>query len=342
MRERQTVVVHQGALGDFLLALPVIEGLARAVPGSRFAFWLPSHHISLLHGKPYVASAWDAGGAEWAPLFHEAQWRQCALPRNLETAQSIYLFGQSSSGTVADRLKHRLQTPVFWFRSFPGPEERRHTTDFLEDQARAYNLPIEMGPFRLSPDPNILGAVRKRLGQEAGGRAPLQVVIHPGSGGLRKIRPLRRWRSLLQWLSRRGDVRVFMIVGPADERIMPLAREARANHGVFVLEELSLPTLGAVLHDADLYIGNDSGVTHLAASMGAPTIAIFGPTDPLVWGPRGPSTELLQELWSDDEILDPRSTPRDQASELRLCTMVSAMLAKRLGHSGPSTKGRPL
>lgn len=133
-----------------------------------------------------------------------------------------------------------------------------------------------------------------------------------------------------------------MIVGPADERIMPLAREARANHGVFVLEELSLPTLGAVLHDADLYIGNDSGVTHLAASMGAPTIAIFGPTDPLVWGPRGPSTELLQELWSDDEILDPRSTPRDQASELRLCTMVSAMLAKRLGHSGPSTKARPL
>jgi ADP-heptose:LPS heptosyltransferase len=324
--EKQAVVVHQGALGDFLLALPVIEGLARAVPGLSLVFWLPNHHIPLLHGKHYVTSAFDSGGREWAPLFHEDQWRKCALPLGMETAQAIYLFGQVSSGNVADRLRKRAQTPVFWFRSFPRPEERRHTTDFLEDQARAYDLPLEMGPFRLIPDPNTLAEVRKRLGQEDGGRTLPRVVIHAGSGGFRKLWPLRRWRSLLHWLYGRGDVRVIMIVGPADERVMPLAREAKAAFGALVLEEMTLPALGALLHDADLYIGNDSGVTHLAASMGSPAIAIFGPTDPLVWGPRGASVEFLRDLWSENEILDPQPTPQDHDSESRLRAMVAARL----------------
>jgi ADP-heptose:LPS heptosyltransferase len=107
---------------------------------------------------------------------------------------------------------------------------------------------------------------------------------------------------------------------------MPLAREAKAAFGALVLEEMTLPALGALLHDADLYIGNDSGVTHLAASMGSPAIAIFGPTDPLVWGPRGASVEFLRDLWSENEILDPQPTPQDHDSESRLRAMVAARL----------------
>ena len=51
---------------------------------------------------------------------------------------------------------------------------------------------------------------------------------------------------------------------------------------------LALEELAGVLASASLYLGNDSGVTHLAAAVGAPTIAVFGPTDPVIWAPVGP------------------------------------------------------
>jgi len=60
-----------------------------------------------------------------------------------------------------------------------------------------------------------------------------------------------------------------------------------------VAKELPLPTLAAVLEAAGLFIGNDSGVTHIAAAVGIPTVAIFGPTDPTVWAPRGKRVEAV-------------------------------------------------
>jgi len=57
--------------------------------------------------------------------------------------------------------------------------------------------------------------------------------------------------------------------------------------------DLPLRTLAGVLARCSVYVGNDSGVSHLAAAVGAPTVAIFGPTDPRVWGPRGPRVQTV-------------------------------------------------
>jgi len=63
--------------------------------------------------------------------------------------------------------------------------------------------------------------------------------------------------------------------------------EALDGISFIALQCLDLPLLAAVLSQCSLFIGNDSGITHLAAALGVPTIALFGPTDPYVWGPRG-------------------------------------------------------
>jgi ADP-heptose:LPS heptosyltransferase len=61
------------------------------------------------------------------------------------------------------------------------------------------------------------------------------------------------------------------------------------------LQCLELPLLAAILSQCHLFIGNDSGITHLAAALGVPTIALFGPTDPYVWGPRGKKVFIARE-----------------------------------------------
>ena len=79
-------------------------------------------------------------------------------------------------------------------------------------------------------------------------------------------------------------------MGPADESAAaPLA----ALPGAVVARDLPLRVLAGRLAGAGLYLGNDSGVSHLAAAAGAPTLALFGPTDPAVWSPVGPRVETV-------------------------------------------------
>jgi heptosyltransferase III len=104
------------------------------------------------------------------------------------------------------------------------------------------------------------------------------VVIHPFSGSSRKNWPLKRYRELAERLAAQLPVR--WCAGP-DE---PLEGAIRFD---------DLYELACWISSATVYLGNDSGISHLAAAVGAPVIALFGPTDPRVWGPRGPSVRVV-------------------------------------------------
>jgi len=103
-------------------------------------------------------------------------------------------------------------------------------------------------------------------------------VIHPFSGSARKRWPLERYRELAGLLERRMTVR--WCAGPEDEM-----EGAVRFDGLY--------ELACWLAGASLYVGNDSGITHLAAAVGAPVVALFGPTDPAVWAPRGPRVRVV-------------------------------------------------
>ncbi|MCU0573141.1 MAG: glycosyltransferase family 9 protein [Syntrophobacteraceae bacterium] len=332
MPEGRGVIVHQGALGDFLLALPVIEGIVRASPPIlKLDFWSRPSYLSLLHGKPYVGSIHDAGGREWIPFFQDDRADAVPLPQGLEEARWVLIFGQASSARAAERLRGRMRAPAYWLKSFPDEPENRHTTDFIADQARALGLPLVMEPLRLASDPLQVMAVRERLlTSERSARRQL-VVVHPGSGGLRKIWPLSRWRMLLQWLCERREVRIVLVLGPADEKIRPFIGEVVACRGIPMVEDLELPAFAALLREADVYIGNDSGATHLAASMGTPAVAVFGPTNPAVWGPRGDHVTVFKDSWNIDEVLEPRISEAGSRSASALASIVAAKLTEGRG-----------
>lgn len=326
--EGRGVIVHQGALGDFLLALPVIEGIVRAGSIPKLDFWSRPSYLSLLHGKPYVGSIHDAGGREWMTFFQGDHADEAPLPQGLEEARCILIFGQASSARAAERLKGRVRGPTYWLQSFPDETVNRHTTDFIADQARALGLPLLVEPLRLAADLLQLTAVREGLLTSDRLARRQLVVVHPGSGGLRKIWPLSRWGMLLQRLSELREVRTLVVLGPADEKIRPLMRETVAPRGISMLEGLELPAFAALLSEAAVYIGNDSGATHLAASMGAPVAAVFGPTDPAVWGPRGDHITVFKDSWNMDEVLDRRISEAGSRSASTLASIVAAKLAK--------------
>jgi len=114
------------------------------------------------------------------------------------------------------------------------------------------------------------------------------LAVHPGSGSPSKNWPADRFARLLDAI---GAERFLLVEGPADAEAVAALRVRR---GAVTARGLTPRVLGAALARAGAFVGNDSGVTHLAAAWGAPTVALFGPTDPGVWSPVGPRVTVLR------------------------------------------------
>jgi hypothetical protein len=149
--------------------------------------------------------------------------------------------------------------PFRFFSALPS-HAQMHAVDFYLDQVGA-----------------PLGAVPRIPAESLGGRGDY-AVIHPFSGSAQKNWPLDRYRELAACLERRRPV--HWTAGPEE----PLPGAVRFD---------DLYELACWIAGARLYVGNDSGITHLAAAVGVPVVALFGPSDPVVWGPRGERVRIL-------------------------------------------------
>ena len=118
------------------------------------------------------------------------------------------------------------------------------------------------------------------------------IAIHPGSGSQSKNWPLENWKKLGDVLLSR-DCEIVLVGGEADEEQIQFLVNAWKNKPVQVAKHLDLPYLAALLERC-LFIGNDSGISHLAAATGARSILIFGPTNPAVWAPMNENVTVLQ------------------------------------------------
>jgi heptosyltransferase-2 len=122
------------------------------------------------------------------------------------------------------------------------------------------------------------------------------LAVHPGSGSPSKNWPLMRFLDAARRLS--GASPWLLVAGPAEEALV-------APRGSILAREWPLRVLAAVLARAGLFLGNDAGVSHLAAAAGAPTLALFGPTDPALWAPVGPRVLTLRAPSASLADLDP-------------------------------------
>jgi ADP-heptose:LPS heptosyltransferase len=125
-----------------------------------------------------------------------------------------------------------------------------------------------------------------------------EVLLHPGSGSAAKNWPAHRFADVARAL----EPRVRMIVGEADAAAAAAVEHA-LGHALPRLEHAPLRDLAQRLAGCRAYVGNDSGVSHLAGLCGAVTLAMFGPTDARVWRPIGPRVEVLPFEATADEVL---------------------------------------
>ncbi|MEX1044999.1 MAG: glycosyltransferase family 9 protein [Chthoniobacterales bacterium] len=284
---RRALVIRGGALGDFLLTLPVLAALREAEPAAR---------LEVL-AYPGIAELARAGGIidharsiEYGPLagfFINGAVLEPALRDYFASFDVVISYLYDPDGFFRDNLRTAGVR-----RLVPGPPRisaGTHAIDQLATPLAELGLPLAERAVRLSIPPAAPDAN--------------SVYLHPGSGSASKNWPAENWLALAEHLLDDPTTQLAIIGGEADAAALETMRRLSGNPRVRFRENLPLPALAAELAGAGFYLGHDTGVSHLAAAVGAPSLLLFGPTDPGLWAPPHPQVRVLRAPEGKFEIL---------------------------------------
>jgi len=278
----KALVIFPGALGDFVCLLPALSALRDAGLG-RIVLACKSDLAPLVRSAG-VAEPIAIEGREASWLFHEEPPPEAeAFYGGFDRIES---FSGAGVGEVERNLGRSANGRVHPFRPPPGTHLAVH---FYERITGIRRTPDELRA-ELSLPADAVASARRRV---AGLARPL-LLVHPGSGGRRKRWSRTGFAKIAERAAHEGGVAV--VCGPAESGE---ADDWRAL-SILVFDSLDLVEVASLATVADRYVGNDSGVSHLAAAVGAPGVALFGPTDPAVWRPLSARLVALRlEPWTD-------------------------------------------
>jgi heptosyltransferase III len=298
----QIIVIRGGAIGDFTLTLPAIDAL-------RAAF--PHHSLHLMGHPPTVRLAHpdrilDHDSRLLTPLHTPEADLQPETTALFADVHLLLAYATDPDGTLTTHLRSLVSCPVLVHDPRPPKGTREHITDHLLRPLRRHGIPIpDPSPhIHLRPEDRVYA---ETCWQQRGLNSP-NVVFHPGSGGSHKCWPLERFLELAEKLEQRR-IQVLFLWGPVEEE-----RLARLPDSLLPLHPPGLLDLAGLLARTDLFVGNDSGPSHIAAAVGTPTLTLFGPTDPRLWSPRSSRARILR-------------APRRQLSALDVDSVLKAVLA---------------
>ena len=256
--------------------LPALTTLNKLNPNAQFTMVGNVASLELAQEFVPVENVFSIESPPWSRLFYEAL-------LDLDFDSAIVWMKDS---TVAENLRLSGITNVHRADAFPA---FGHAADHL---LRTLKLERPELPDVWMPDSG-------------------EVIVHAGSGGSKKI-----WPYFTELIERVQSARLLLPPSPSgrgqreghslDELLLSPALQAASprGRGIRSLENLSLIEVSRHLRKCAAYIGNDSGITHLAAYLGCPTIALFGPTDPRVWGPLGRRARVLWKSKLEDITVD--------------------------------------
>jgi heptosyltransferase III len=263
-----SVVAHAGALGDFITCLPALDAW-RFLHAEEPLILLGKPAYATLAAPPGFAAVWDVERARFAFLFSGAAPGDGEAPRGLRDVTSALLFATAASPLVRSFSAAGVKEIM---RQDPFPPTRIPIVDYH----LSFFPPAIAAAAGLIPRVMLAGGI---------GKSSRVIALQPGSGSPKKNWPLDRFSMLATELKKRGES-VVWVLGPAEDA-MAVPSDAPQWRG------LELPTLAARLAGCRCYVGNDSGITHLAAAAGCPTIALFGASDSAIWAPRGRHVRTL-------------------------------------------------
>jgi ADP-heptose:LPS heptosyltransferase len=277
------LIMRGGAIGDFLLTLPVIAALKQNFPGA---------HIEIL-GYPRIAALAVAGGL-------------ADLVRSVESPTLAGFFA-ADADLDPDWLKFFSKFDLFV--SFLHDPQRILETNIKrvshgrylcgphrpDEKANLHATNVFLKPLETIGihDADPVPHLRIPFSTEGLLSAGDWIALHPGSGSAQKNWPAERWIQLLERFLKTTHWRFLLVGGEAEsDRLGTLFAQVTSER-ITPAQNLPLPLLAQRLSQCKLFLGHDSGISHLAAALGIPGMVLWGPTNSHIWRPRSQNFEVL-------------------------------------------------
>ncbi|MDR0994016.1 MAG: glycosyltransferase family 9 protein [Verrucomicrobiota bacterium] len=304
-REGGLVVFSPGHMGDILLTAPMLQQFRSARPTERVTWLVGPWSLPLArHYVGFADAVWPLAPDQdiyWRgnPLWRQSLSTQWRMARRLRQQRPATLISTGLDNAVARFLANVLEPTCWVLRADHRPPriKRRVQTVVQPYDSSRYEADALAGllnPLGIPSSPvkqpvYIVHPEERREAEDFLLREGLAldrplVLLSPGSGWAGKNWPAPRFAALAGQLERGQHAQVAWLGGPGEERLLPAHSAAVRWNWV---GRLPIPLLAAVMEQATVWVGNDSGPMHLAAAVGTPTVSIWGPTSPVVWAPRG-------------------------------------------------------
>ena len=290
---KSILIVHQGAIGDFILSLPALEAIHRFYPQDRFIFLGHPSILAIIHSRPYFDGALNCAEKRWAPFYNSKGKFTTEASDLFPPADSIFAFCRSSSQPFVDNLAGVYGKSARRIEPFPEPDLGLHVSEHQCRQLEELGIPALPCPNPvIAPSQDDFLEARRFIKQNLTKGEQL-ILLHPGSGGSKKLWSVAGWLDVIIKMLGHSNIKITLIEGPADSNIVQQLRSELRSTSLLLANNWRLGKLAALMEQSSLYLGNDSGITHLAAACNIPTIALFGPTDPRIWGPKGLKVKVV-------------------------------------------------
>ncbi len=303
----RALVIHPGALGDCLLTLPLARFLKEALGLGGVELMARTDYVGFYPGRTCIDAVRCIDSVEMFRLFAKADEFHVGDHDPLITTFMDYALIVSFLGTANSDFEANLTYTVHCYRSAdvimlplkPSEPSEQHVADYYCEEVTHQCALLPNWRNRPAKDTTL---VTPTDADEARGRAVLSqvgvvassplVVLHPGSGGREKCWHIDNYLSIAQAMTQRGWAAAF-VLGPVEQERLDRTQIESLAACAPVIESLGLTDVVAVLSCAQAFVGNDSGVSHLAAAMGVRTCTVFGPSCSAMYQPVGPSVQVF-------------------------------------------------
>jgi heptosyltransferase III len=308
---RQAVIIQPGAIGDCILTLPLAQFMKESLNLGGVVFLSHLGHAGIFTGRTCVDGVKSIESVAIHRLFHDRREFDIEDGDPLLTAFAPYGLIVTFLGEQDSDFEHNLiytahcthSADIITLNLKPPAESATHISlYYIEQFASAWHSHTALAsiqadylahPFLKATGIDKLKGEEILKAYDIGSASEKTIVIAPGSGSVSKCWPVENFLAAADQL-KSNDFKVIFLLGPAEsERFSPDVL-ARLGSTALYASDLSLTEVLQLLSASHGFIGNDSGITHLAGGLGLKTIAIFGTTQSYIYRPCGPNVHTLQ------------------------------------------------
>lgn len=305
---RRILIIKPSSLGDVVHGLPVLAGLRRAYPDAHIAWLIGSTFAPLLAGHPLLDEVIPFDRRHFGRMWFSPRsfldfWRFVGEIRRRRFDCVIDLQGLFRSGFMGWAGGARLRVGfaaarefgwIFYSHRVRVPDDAGHAVDRNLCLARSLGLNVDPPQFPLAVTEMERDAARDKLRDEAGTDLPAFVAIVPGARWPSKQWPGQHIAQVIDAIHAAGGPTCVLLGGPDERGVADVIVKATRTAPVNLAGRTTLRQLCALLSIADQVICMDSGPMHIAAALGRPLVAVFGPTEPRRTGPYSPDSQVVR------------------------------------------------